>query len=102
MSFSGPTRTGVLLRSTARGALYGAVIGMFGSVFVAMFFLNTLHNIPNFLWNVFPQAVWSGANALLLTILASAVYVVPLSAMFGALIRFLITASRKTVVHETR
>jgi hypothetical protein len=54
------------LSSIARGAFVGAMIGAIAALFCDVLYLDVLHNIPNFVWYVFPAALWKIVNPYLL------------------------------------
>jgi hypothetical protein len=78
-----------LLQNTARGVIGGAVLGAVLSAPLAFFFLDVVHNVPNFIWHVFPEVIWSRINASLVMVLASAIWTVPATAALGGIARFL-------------
>lgn len=84
-----------LLQNTARGVIGGAVLGAVLSVPMAFFFLDVLHNVPNFIWHVFPGVIWSHFNASLVMVLASAIWSVPATAVLGGIACFLWTAAKE-------
>lgn len=83
-----------ILQSTARGAIVGALVGVVGAFLLAVLFLGLLHNIPDFLWVVFPVVMWEHINKWVLTLAASMVYSVPTCMGLGGLIQFVVTAAR--------
>jgi hypothetical protein len=82
------------LSSAARGALTGAIIGAIAALFCDVLYLDVLHFIPNFVWYVFPPALWKTVNPYLLLFWAWCVYTMPLGAVIGAVLCPLWTKSR--------
>jgi hypothetical protein len=92
---------GKLLKATARGAIAGACIGIAGAFVIGLGFLEALHKIPDFLWDVFPVVIWERFLPLeVLVVVASAVYSIPISTALTALTRFLLTAAYSTEANQ--
>jgi hypothetical protein len=92
---------GKLLKATARSAIAGACIGIVGAFVIGLGFLEVLHKIPDFLWDVFPVVIWERfLPPGVLVVVASAVYSVPISTALSALTRFLLTAAYSTEANQ--
>jgi hypothetical protein len=74
----------------------GAAVGVVGAIAMTVLFLGVLNNIPDYLWHRLPPVVWANFSPWVLMFCVSAVYTIPICGMLGALLRFLITASRKS------
>ena len=84
------------LPSAARGMFEGAAVGVVAAIVMAVLYLGMLHKMPHFMWYTLPPVVCANFNPWVRLIAVSAVYTIPICGMLGALLRFLITASRES------